>query len=275
MLQGGVDLSYLRWKEYDGVGRSVRNGLNFTERGFGPRGGVGCSDRGHTAVSQLQPGDVDWAAAVRRAGRARAGCTPAACSARCPRRRRRSRARRWRRRTSTARCVSYDLNYRDSLWRSVGGKVQAREVNRVADAVRRRAVRQRGGLLGGARLRAARTSTRTSARCRRRAFRTMIDNVVAAFPNIKTVATTLRTSRSASVNGWGAICWHEGTVLRGRRSATSRSWTASAAAIRSRRASSTGCSPARIRSGRSSAASRTARWRCRRPATPPWRRSPR
>ena len=68
MLQGGVDLSYLRWKEYDGVGRSVRNGLNFTERGFGPRGGVGCSDRGHTAVSQLQPGDVDWDAAVRRPG---------------------------------------------------------------------------------------------------------------------------------------------------------------------------------------------------------------
>ena len=60
MLQGGVDLSYLRWKEYDGVGRSVRNGLNFTERGFGPRGGVGCSDRGHTAVSQMVPGDVDW-----------------------------------------------------------------------------------------------------------------------------------------------------------------------------------------------------------------------
>src|SRR5437867_7626864 len=60
MLQGGVDLSYLRWKEYDGVGRSVRNGLNFTERGFGPRGGIGCSDRGHTAVSQMQPGDIDW-----------------------------------------------------------------------------------------------------------------------------------------------------------------------------------------------------------------------
>src|SRR5438876_1354433 len=60
MLQGGVDLSYLRWVKYDGVGREVRNGLNFTERGFGPRGGVGCSDRGHTAVSQMQPGDVDW-----------------------------------------------------------------------------------------------------------------------------------------------------------------------------------------------------------------------
>jgi len=57
MLQGGVDLSLVRWVPYDGVGRAARNGLNFTERGFGPRAAVGCSDRGHTAVSQLQPSD--------------------------------------------------------------------------------------------------------------------------------------------------------------------------------------------------------------------------
>ena len=50
----------MKWVKYDGVGRSVRNGLNFTERGFGVRGAVGCSDRGHTAASQLKPGDIDW-----------------------------------------------------------------------------------------------------------------------------------------------------------------------------------------------------------------------
>jgi 2-dehydro-3-deoxygluconokinase len=37
ILQGGVDASLLRWVPYDGVGRTVRNGLNFTERGFGVR----------------------------------------------------------------------------------------------------------------------------------------------------------------------------------------------------------------------------------------------
>src|SRR6185436_11936422 len=68
MLQGGVDLSYLQWRPFDGVGREVRNGLNFTERGFGPRGGVGCSDRGQTAASQLQPGDVDWRHLFARPG---------------------------------------------------------------------------------------------------------------------------------------------------------------------------------------------------------------
>src|SRR6187551_306864 len=60
IYQGGVDQSYVKWVPYDGIGRSVRNGLNFTERGFGVRGAVGVSDRGNTAASQLRAGDVDW-----------------------------------------------------------------------------------------------------------------------------------------------------------------------------------------------------------------------
>ncbi len=60
ILQGGVDTHFIQWVPYDGIGRNVRNGLNFTERGFGVRGAVGISDRGNTAASQLKPGDVDW-----------------------------------------------------------------------------------------------------------------------------------------------------------------------------------------------------------------------
>src|SRR5271168_3296688 len=60
ILQGGVDTSLVRWVPYDGVGRKVRNGLNFTERGYGVRAAVGCSDRGNTAISQVKPGDFDW-----------------------------------------------------------------------------------------------------------------------------------------------------------------------------------------------------------------------
>src|SRR5579872_5400953 len=60
IYQGGVDQSLVKWVEYDGVGRHARNGLNFTERGFGVRAAVGCSDRGHTAISQAKPGDFDW-----------------------------------------------------------------------------------------------------------------------------------------------------------------------------------------------------------------------
>src|SRR5271157_166592 len=68
MLQGGVNQRYVRWVPYDGIGRSVRNGLNFTERGFGVRAALGCSDRGHTAISQMKPGDIDWDKIFARRG---------------------------------------------------------------------------------------------------------------------------------------------------------------------------------------------------------------
>src|SRR4051794_4369952 len=130
MLQGGVDLSHLRWVKYDGVGREVRNGLNFTERGFGPRGGVGCSDRGHTAASQMRPGDVDWKQLFGGAGRGARWLHTGGffCALSPPTAEVAREAMLEARRAGTR--VSYDLNYRDSLWRSIGGRERAREVNR-------------------------------------------------------------------------------------------------------------------------------------------------
>jgi 2-dehydro-3-deoxygluconokinase len=209
MLQGGVDLSYLRWKPYDGVGRSARNGLNFTERGFGARGAVGCSDRGYTAVSQLTADDVDWARLFGGAGEgsrwlhtggvfcALSEATPAVARAAMEQAH------------ANGTFVSYDLNYRDSLWRSVGGKVQARAVNRslmpFVDVLFGNEEDFSAALGFELQNVDAHFSALPTA-----AFRAMIADVVAAFPNIKTVATTLRTAHSASVNGWGAICWHDG-----------------------------------------------------------------
>jgi len=128
LYQGGVDRSYLRWVPYDGVGRTVRNGLNFTERGFGLRGGVGCSDRGNTATSQLKPGDIDWGRLFGHDGTRwfHTGGIFAGLS------------------SSTAEVaeeamvaarrhgavVSYDLNYRESIWKGVGGENRAQNVNR-------------------------------------------------------------------------------------------------------------------------------------------------
>jgi 2-dehydro-3-deoxygluconokinase len=209
MLQGGVDLSYLRFVPYDGVGREVRNGLNFTERGFGPRGAVGCSDRGHTAVSQMQPQDVDWAELFGRSGRgvrwfhtggvfcALSPSTPAVARAAM------TEARRWGTR------ISYDLNYRDSLWRSIGGKEAARAVNRsllpLVDV-----------LFGNEEDFSAALGFEVDGvdpgfgDLPIESFRKMIRAVIGAYPNVTTVATTLRTARSASANGWGAICYHQG-----------------------------------------------------------------
>ena len=68
MLQGGVDLSFLRWVPYDGIGRRVRNGLNFTERGFGMRGAVGVSDRALQRSQSDSARRSGLGAPVRRAG---------------------------------------------------------------------------------------------------------------------------------------------------------------------------------------------------------------
>ncbi|HVV50069.1 MAG TPA: sugar kinase [Polyangia bacterium] len=206
MLQGGVDLSYLRWVPYDGVGRTVRNGLNFTERGFGPRGGVGCSDRGGTAAAQMRPGDVDWralfGAGVRWFHTGGIFCglsaeTPAVARA----------AMEEARRQGT--CVSYDLNYRDSLWRAVGGQARAREVNRAL-------VPLVDVLFGNEEDFAAALGFDPPGVDARYAelpaagFRAMIGEVMRTFPNLKAVATTLRSSRSATVNGWGAVAFAGG-----------------------------------------------------------------
>ncbi len=127
MLQGGVDLSWLRWAGDDGVGRRAHNGLNFTERGFGVRAALGCSDRGHTGVAQLKPGDVDWDAVFAGGVRwfhtggifaALSETTPLVANEAMEAARRRGVI------------VSYDLNYRPSLRKGIGGPERAREVNR-------------------------------------------------------------------------------------------------------------------------------------------------
>jgi 2-dehydro-3-deoxygluconokinase len=108
--------------------------------------------------------------------------------------------------------ISYDLNYRDSLWRSFGGQDRARDVNRALlpfvdvlfgneEDFSAALGFQIAGVDHGL------TTLPTAG------FRRMIAEVVAAFPNVKTVATTLRTARSASVNGWGAICYHQGAFF--------------------------------------------------------------
>ena len=206
IYQGGVDQSLVRWVPYDGVGRAVRNGLNFTERGFGVRAALGCSDRGHTAISQLKPGEIDWenifgvlGARWFHTGGIYCALSPSAADVAME-------AMQAARKHNVV--VSYDLNYRDSLWKSFGGKKRAQEVNRKLAAfvdVMLGNEEDFSAALGydipGADEQF--TSVTTDG------FKNMIANVVKDFP-FKVVATTLRTATTATRNDWGAICYCDG-----------------------------------------------------------------
>ncbi len=204
MLQGGVDTRWVRWVPYDGVGRRVRNGLNFTERGFGPRAGLGCSDRGHTAIAQLQPGQVDFRDLFRREGGARwlhTGGIYAALSESAPE----VALEAMQAAREGGALVSYDLNYRSSLWKDNGGQEKAREVNR-------RLVPYVDVLFGNEEDFSAALGFEVEgvegdfSNLQTGAFRSMAARVREAFPGLKLIATTLREAHSASVNGWGAVC---------------------------------------------------------------------
>ncbi|MBQ2829144.1 MAG: sugar kinase [Clostridia bacterium] len=212
ILQGGVDTSFIKWVPYDGIGRKVRNGLNFTERGFGIRGAVGVSDRGNTAASQLKKGDIDWEYIFGTLGVRwlHTGGIFAALS------------------ESTAEVVieavkaakkygtivSYDLNYRPSLWKDIGGKEKAQEVNKeIAKYIDVMIGNEEdftaclGFEIEG--------NDENLKELNLDGYVKMLGEVCKAYPNFKVIATTLRTVKTATVNDWSAMVYADGKVYNG------------------------------------------------------------
>ena len=209
ILQGGVDTRFVQWKKYDGIGRTTRNGLNFTERGFGLRGAVGVSDRGNTAASQLTASSIDWdgifSQGVRwfHTGGIYAGLsetTPGVIEA----------AMKSAKKYGTK--ISYDLNYRPSLWSAIGGQAKAQEVNRalapfvdVMIGNEEDFTESLGFKVEGL------TSNFTE--IDHSAFGAMVQEVVKTYPNLEVIGTTLRKVHSASINDWSEIAWSKETGL--------------------------------------------------------------
>jgi 2-dehydro-3-deoxygluconokinase len=209
IYQGGVDQSHLVWVKDDGVGRTVRNGLNFTERGYGVRAALGCSDRGHTAVSQLEPGDIDWDVVFGKEGARwfHTGGIFAALSETTPAVARE--AMEAARRHGTM--VSYDLNYRPSLWKSIGGHERAQEVNRQLAALVDVMLGNEEDFTAALGFEVEGVDENLSGLDPEN-FRKMIERAVKEFPNFTVVATTLRNARTATINDWGAVCYQGGRL---------------------------------------------------------------
>jgi 2-dehydro-3-deoxygluconokinase len=207
--QGGVDLSLVRWVAYDGIGRTVRNGLNFTERGFGIRAPLGVSDRANSAASQLAPTQVDWEVIFGTHGARwfHTGGIFAALSG--------STAEVAREAMSAARrhgtVTSYDLNFRPSLWAASGGRDRAREVNRELVSLADVLVGNEEDFdvaLGFDEPGATTDLTAFDPR----GYERLVEQVARAFPNLELIAVTLRTANSATRNDWGALLWADGRI---------------------------------------------------------------
>lgn len=213
MLQGGVDLSHVHWMPYDGVGRTVRNGFNFTERGFGVRAAVGCSDRGNTAASQMKPGEIDWDAIFSNEGARwfHTGGIFAALSESTPLVAKEAMEAAKRHGT----IISYDLNYRPSLWKSIGGKAKAREVNRMLAPLVDVIFGNEEDFSAALGLEVNDLDENHS-QLDPSKFKEMIRTLTDQFPNVSVVGTTLRNARTATINDWGAICYYNGEFFSAR-----------------------------------------------------------
>ena len=214
MLQGGVDTDFVIWKEYDGVGRRVRNGLNFTERGFGIRGAVGTPDRGHTAISQLKPGDVNWEKIFGECGARwfHTGGIYAALSETAPL----VIIEAMKAAKAHGTIVSYDLNYRPSLWKDIGGKAKCQEVNREIAKYVDVMIGNEEDFSASLGYPVEGVDENLSA-LDPSAFKKMIAKVVADYPNFKACATTLRNAKTATLNEWSALLWADGQFYEPRR----------------------------------------------------------
>ena len=205
--QGGAATQFIKWAPFDGIGRRVRNGLNFTERGFGIRGALGISDRAYTAASQMKPGEIDWDYIFGTLGARwlHTGGIYAALS------------------ETTAEVVieavkaakkygtivSYDLNYRPSLWKEIGGKAKAQEVNKEI-------ARYIDVMIGNEEDFTACLGFEIEGSDLKKlsieGYKAMIDRVAQTYPNFKVIATTLREVKTATINDWSAIAWADGVV---------------------------------------------------------------
>jgi len=206
----GMDISEVIWVLYDGSGRADRIGLNFTEVGMGVRASVTLYDRGHTAVSHMKPGDVDWRRIFtkRKVRWFHTGGIFTALSDTCADVALES----MKAAHETGTVVSYDLNFRSKLWSS-----------KKAIEVTKKLVPSIDVLIGneedfqkvlGFEVEGTDKSLRALPI---EGYKKMVEKVLKAYPRIQAVGTTLREVVSGSVNNWSAIMFYDGVFYQSKK----------------------------------------------------------
>ncbi|MEM7781953.1 MAG: sugar kinase [Planctomycetota bacterium] len=209
ILTGGVDIEFVKWMDFDGVGRACRNGLNFTEKGYGVRAALGTSDRGHTAASQLKVGDIDWEYIFGDQGvrwfhtggiyAALSDTTPGVIleALQCAKKH--------------GTITSYDLNFRSSLWKAFGGQESCQKVNREIAPFVDVMIGNEEDFTACLGLHVEGLDDQMK-ELPLEGYKKMIAEATKQFPNFQAIATTLRTVKTALINDWGALCWHDGEL---------------------------------------------------------------
>lgn len=209
ILTGGIDMTHCKWFDYDGCGRAVRNGINFTERGHGIRAALGTSDRGHTAASQLKAGDIDWDHIFGELGvrwfhtggiyAALSDTTPGVIeeALKCAKKH--------------GTITSYDLNFRPSLWKAYGGKENCQKVNRALAPFVDVMIGNEEDFTACLGLHVEGLGEEMK-ELPIEGYKKMIAQAIKDFPNFQAMATTLRTVKTATINDWGALCWKDGEL---------------------------------------------------------------
>jgi 2-dehydro-3-deoxygluconokinase len=199
----GVKPIYKHFK-HDGV-TGPNMATVYSDRGFGTRGPVVFYNRCNEAAAQLKPGDFDWkaifASGVRwvHSGGIFAALSPTTAQLA---------AEMMREAKAAGAVTSFDLNFREKLWKISGGNERAVEiigkiVENVDVLVGNEEDLQKGLGVPGPEV-AAKSKLDPSV------FFGMINQVVKKLPHVKIVATTLREVHSTSRHSWSAVAWVDG-----------------------------------------------------------------
>ena len=191
----GVDMSHIIWCPFDGVGYE-RNGFYHLEIGVGPRASAVTYDRAYSAISRIQPGEVDWKAIFKDAKWFHvSGITPALSESAAAVTLEALKAAK-----ETGLTTSYDLNFRSKLWAAQRAQASTKQLVPLVDVL----IGNEEDFEKTLGLKAAGT-TESFSKVDPDSYKEVAHQVVKLYPNVQKVGTTLRDAKTGLLNDWRTL----------------------------------------------------------------------